>query len=500
MQDIKELLYIIRQHNLPVLNHSGQPLEQHSLLGRFCEGVEKGWFQTDEDARAALYPDDQSGSKFRQLKSVLKDRLYSSIATFEGADGELTDYQRAYYQCHKQWLVVKILTGQNANTAAISLANKLLKQSLKYEFTSLTMDIASYLSVQYSLRESKDDKYREAIALFSRSRATHEAECLAEELYTRLVSRMVNKRSANTEIADLAQEYYARIEPGLHEHQSYRLHLYGNMIGLMRFTALNHHEETLPFCERVIAFFKGKPYEARVPLQIFYYQQLISHVQLRQFREGEAVVGQCLKIMAEGTFNWFKHMELYMQLSFHTGQYEKGGQLLVQALGNPRFQFLPENAIEIWRIYESYGRYLAQLGRISRLDKGKFKLSRFLNETPIFSKDKGGMNIAIIIIKLLFLLSERRYGQMLDEVEATDQYCYRYLSGKNTVRSFTFIKMLLQIPLGQFDVKVIEKKVERYRLKLEETPLQLANQTHEIEIIPYEALWGLALETLKNKS
>ena len=107
------------------------------------------------------------------------------------------------------------------------------------------------------------------------------------------------------------------------------------------------------------------------------------------------------------------------------------------------------------------------------------------------------MNIAIIAIKFLYLLSEKRYSQILDEVEATEQYCYRYLGGKNTVRSFNFVKMLLQIPLGQFDVEVIEKRTVRYRKNLVDNPLQIANQTHEIEIIPYEILWDMALESVR---
>jgi hypothetical protein len=56
----------------------------------------------------------------------------------------LTDYQKAYYECHRLWLiVVKILTGQNANKAAMGLAVKLLKQTERFDFTLLTMDIAS---------------------------------------------------------------------------------------------------------------------------------------------------------------------------------------------------------------------------------------------------------------------------------------------------------------------------------------------------------------------
>lgn len=57
--------------------------------------------------------------------------------------------------------------------------------------------------------------------------------------------------------------------------------------------------------------------------------------------------------------------------------------------------------------------------------------------------------------------------------------------------------MLLQIPLGQFDRAVVETKAARFLEKLRSYPLQLANQTYEIEILPYEDLWQFALESLE---
>lgn len=137
------------------------------------------------------------------------------------------------------------------------------------------------------------------------------------------------------------------------------------------------------------------------------------------------------------------------------------------------------------------------MGLIAHPAKYQFKLAKFINETTIFSKDKSGMNIAIIVIKLLILLQERKFSRLLDEVEATEQYCYRHLRGENTKRSYYFIKMLLQIPLGQFDPEVIESKVSRFNEKLTAIPLQVANQTTEIEVIPYEDLWDFAMQSLR---
>jgi hypothetical protein len=498
MQDLKELVYILNQYQLKPFHSNGQRLDLDSRMGKFYEGLEKNIFETDEEAEKYLFPEGRGASNYRKLKSELRDKLIYTVALFNARGTDFTDYQKAYYDCHKLWLVVKILTGQNANTAAMNLASKLIKQTERFEFTLLTMDIASYLRFQYGLREGNDKKYHESHSLFVVSKTVYEAECMAEEYYTRLMVRTIGHRSANTELVKMAGDYFDEMAPFLERYSSFRLHLYGHLIGLMRFTTVNDYAAALPYCSEVIRFFRSKPYEARVPLQIFYYQKLICHIQLRQFEEGAEVAQYCLGIMYEGTFNWFKYLELYLQLSFHTEQFEKGAEILYQALEHPRFRFLPEHAKETWRIYEAYTHYLMSAGKISGMEKRKFKLTKFINETPILSKDKGGMNIAILTIRFMHLLQEKKLTKLLDETEAVKQYCYRHLGGKNTIRSNHFFRMLMQIPLGRFDVEKVEARVKSHLLVLDENPLQVANQTHEIELIPYEILWKIAMEQLRD--
>jgi hypothetical protein len=59
--------------------------------------------------------------------------------------------------------------------------------------------------------------------------------------------------------------------------------------------------------------------------------------------------------------------------------------------------------------------------------------------------------------------------------------------------------MLMQIPLGRFDAEKVSERVKPSLLVLTETPLQVANQIHEIELIPYEILWEIAMEKLRNQ-
>lgn len=495
MHDLKELILLLHQHNV----HPLRDLEgtKDSKLLALYEGIAKGRYHSDEEAAKDLYREQGASSSYRKLKSTLRDRLLEYVFEINTQQEEYSDYQKAYYECHKQWVIVRFLTGQNANTVALTLANKLLRTAERFDFTLLCMDIASYLRIQYGLRESNPKKFEEATRQFEYFRQVYDAEALAEELYTLLVVRMVNNRSAFTEVVELTKTYAERIHPYMEGFFTYKLHMYGSLIGLTYYTSQNDYQAALRYCQEAITFFQKRPYEARVPLQIFYYQELICNIHLRQFEEGKKAAQHCIRLMQEGTFNWFKYRELYLHLLLHTRHYEEAAQLLYATIEHPRFEFLPENVSEIWRIYEAYLYFLHRAGKVRQVPKAKFKLAKFINEFSIFNKDRSGVNIAIIIIKWLMLIQEKQYGRLLDEVESTEQYCYRHLRGENTRRSYYFIKMLLHVPLGQFERTVVAEKAARLAESLRSVPLQLANQTHEIEIIPYEDLWEMVLDTLE---
>ena len=497
MEDLRELVYLIDMLQLKQPKTKALLLEKGSLMYKLHAGIAKGKFSTDEEAEKFLYPGGGGGGKYRKLKSLFRERLLASVVSLDVETGNLTDYQKAYYRCHRQWHVVKILTAHNANNAAVVLATKLLAQTQQYDFTLLSMDISSYLRFHHGLRGSGSKKFEELHAVFHQQKKIYEAENEAEERYTLLMASYVNSKAADSSIAALAADYYQQIAPWLQLYDSYRLHLYGRLLGLVRFSALHLHEQTLLYCIDCIDFFQKKQYFAKVPLQIFSYQKLICHLQLQQFEEAETAFTYSIQFLEEGTFNWFKQQELRVQLYYHTTQYQAGSALISDIMSHPRFQFQPENVKEIWRIFEAYAAFLDVIGKTKSQQNGQFKLSKFVNETPIFSKDKSGLNVAIIIIRFLHLLQQKKYSRLLDEMDGIQQYNYRYIKGPNTARSFIFIKFLLQIANSHFDQKEISKKVELLKNELTKIRASFDRQDYELEIIPYEAVWEMVVEMLR---
>ncbi len=503
MQILKELAYVIGSHKLRTLDIIEEGTEPKTKVLQFYEGILDGKFESDDDAAHYFYQKDKSYSGYQKLKANLKSRMINTLFFIDMKEASNFERQKAYNICHREWVAAKILIGKNARNAGVSLCHKLLKAAKKYEITDLVLDISRTLRLHYGARLGDQKKFDQYNAIYKEYEPLWRSENLAEELYTELITKYVNSKATKDELHEKAKAYYDLVRDAMEKYDSYRLHLCGSMIKIMIHTSINDSKSTVVACKEAIDFFKKKKYKATTPLQIYYYQLLVEYTQLKMYKEGEEAAKTCLSFMDEGNYNWFKYRELYLMLSFHTKRYKKAYDIFVTTVNHSRFQFLPKSLKELWRIFEAYLHYLIELEKVESDPKdknfNKFRLGRFLNDMPIFSKDKRGMNIPILVIHILFMIHQRKYSDAIDRIEAIEKYCARHLRKNDTFRSNCFIRMLMKIPGSSFHKAGVIRKAKPYLDKLMNTPLDVAHQTHEIEIIPYEDLWEMTLETLDNK-
>lgn len=504
MDILKELTYIVTKNKLKAIELLKTNAKNKSRTVQLYESISEGQFNNDEEAAAFFFPDSEDSAQYRKLKSRLRKRLINSLFFIDVKQASYNDRQRAYYECHKEWAAAKILLGKNAWSSCVDICERILKYAIKYEFTEMALDILRILWLNYGARVGNVKKFEEYKALHQTYEQVFIAENQAELLYTELIVHYVNSKSTKEDMRETAVAYYEQLKEGLDKYDSYRLHLYGGMIELMIHTIVNDYSGTLASCERIIQFFEGKPYAANTPLQAAYYQKLVCHSQLGQYEGAKLAAKKCLDFIEEGSVNWFKYYELYFMLTTHTGQYKNAYNVYQKVTQHKRFPFLHDNVKEIWVIFEAYLHYLYDLEVLKLKDSeshfSKFKLGRFVNDTPIFSKDKRGMNIAILIIQILVLISQKKYNEAIDRMEAIEKYCNRYLQKPHTIRSYYFIKMLLTIPAASFHKKAVDRRAEPFFKKLSQLPIEVTNQTHKIEILPYELLWDMVMNTLEEKT
>jgi hypothetical protein len=503
MQDLIELVQSIHIARFKSSGLWAFVLEPGSMMERLCEAIHEGRVRSDEDAIALLYPGQKGGPKYLNLKERLRERILSVLFLLEFKAAAGSDRQKAYFECNRKWAAAMVLMSKNAKRVSIGLMEDLLKQTLYFEFTELSLSVLSSLRLHYGTIHGDPGRYRLYREMYQRHQREWMMENEAEDLYTHLVSHFVNSKSTKKTLSEQAQEYFDQVRPHLEESESFRLHLCARLIQVMIHSSQNDYATTAQVCEDAIAFFRKKHFESNLPLQAFYYQLIVCYIQLQEFDKGQAIIEQYQSIFEEGSFNWFKLQELFFLLAMYTQHYAEAFDVCESVLKKLRAAATPPaQIVEMWKIYEAYAQYLVHIGKVATPAgySSKFKVAKFLNETPVYSKDKQGMNIPILVVQILFSISEHNYHQSIDRIEAIEKYCSRYLKQNETFRSSCFIKALLQIPAASFRPEAVARKAQKYVEQLRAQPLEVAYQTHEIEIIPYEHLWELAMETLRQQA
>lgn len=506
MNELRELVGIVNKNKLKAVAHvTGKAFLPGPLALKLYDLVAENKVFSDEEAIAILFPGKAktSGQPYQRIKNSLWEYLVQMLLVIDPALQTYNARQRVYFECHKKWASIKILVGRNAYRSTITVASDIYKVARKYDFTEVALDIARFMRLYYGSLEGdlkkfqiykKDVEYLEEVFRY---------ENLAEYYYTDLIISFVNSKAAQKDVAKEAARLFHIVEPGLNEYSSYRLHFMGRLLEVLIFSSVNDYEKIGVVCDKAIRFFEAKSYTANVPLQAFLYQEMVCYLQLRDYPKGRAAATRGLSLLQEGSFNWFKYQELLIYLVLHTGEYQDAYSIYKETVKHRRFGSLPAGIQQIWKIFEAYLYYLKECGYIVPEGSEKevfsrFRMARFVNETPLYNKDKRGLNIPILIFQILVMILTKRYDETIDRMEAIEKYSTRYLKKDDNFRSNCFIKMLLQMAGSGFHKAAVERNAEKYVKLLSTVPLDFAKQSHDIEIIPYEALWKMVVASLDN--
>ena len=498
MKDLIDLVQIVTRSKLRSVELLSDTKKESSKLQEFYDHIVDGRLKSEEEAAMLLYKEDKKAPAYQKLRKNLRDRLLNSLFVIDLKQSSYTDRQKAYYECYKEWAAAKILFGKNARHAALGLALKILKVSRHYEFTELNVDICHTLRLYYGTIEGDYARFQKHTEELRYLEALWLAENQSEDYYLELSIGAVHQKAAKTDNRSQAEQYLEQLAPSLEKFDSYQLHLCARLIEAGIYSSVNDYEALIGVCDRAIGFFEKKAYTASVPLQVFHYQKAICAIQLDRIDEAAHCLVESQQYAEEGSFNWFKAHELSLMILLRQKRYGPAVDLLSTVMGHPAFEDLPENVQAIWKTSEAYLDFLLQIGKLPH--KGTtgrtFRFSKFVNDMQVFAKDKQGMNLHLIIIEILSYLSSKQTDALIERAEALDKYRLRYLQSDEVRRSNYFLKMLLQIPKCAFRKDEILKKTAQDFEGLSAIPIKMANQTLEIEILPYDSIWTYVLDVL----
>ncbi|MBL7781163.1 MAG: hypothetical protein JNM22_08090 [Saprospiraceae bacterium] len=502
MNELKELVDFIEKTKFRSNSLLDAVIQPHSQMGKIYRSIATSQVKTDEEILAA-FPDILGESALMTLKSRLKNRLCEMVFLLDFREEKNPDRQTAFIDCTTKWSSAMILISKNIRSVGIKQIENLLRHTQDFEFTELSMNIVRTLQLYYGTSNIDAKKYEKLDETYHELEATWHAERKAEKLYSDLMMQHVNVRSDKESSAEKAREYFQSIEPDMKRFPAFKVQFFGRMIEALMYDCRNDYTGMEKVCSEAMEFFAGKKYRSEMVQQAFCYNLITCCLYSRQFEKLEAYATHMLVLLEPNSFNWFRIQEILLIATLHTEQYDEALEILQTVQNNPHLAAQPPQINELWKIFEAYLWYLVSIQKvnISEAEKqqNKFRISRFVNDVPLLSKDKGGMNVSVLIIQFLFFVAQRKADECESRIDAMNKYCTRYLSDSNSLRSQYFFKMLIQIPQSDFNLKQIRLKTEKYYTQLLNTPWHVVNQHREVEVIPYENLWLLVLESLQSQ-
>jgi hypothetical protein len=500
MENLRELVYVVSQNKTKRVDVLDTDKRSKSKVNMLFRALSKGEVESDDEALELLYPGATSKSAYNNLKASLRDKLINTLFFLDAHQSNQSDRQIMFFEAHKEYAAAQILLAKNAHKSAVALLEKLFRKCEHFEFFELSLMIARTLCLHYSTRVGDMSKYEYYDEKRTRCERVVHLESLAEKYYSQLILEFVNNKSPKPHLIQQALTYHTELAPSLAEVTTYKFHLFSVLIQLFQHTCSNDYPSTLPICENAIQFFEQKPFTATTPIQLCRHHQLVAYIQLEDYQQAERIAYLSQQLTQEGTFNWFNNLEYLFLLAMHTTRFQDAYTLFNRAVTHRRFAFLPEYVQEMWEIYRAYLHLMIDLGKV-KIDEGDsnftpFRIQRFLNSIPLYSKDKRGMNIAILIVQILFYIQKKKYDLSIDRIETIEKYCSRYLMKPETIRSYYFIKLLLTIPQAGFHQVAVRRHTKTDLEKLQRASSEFSQQFHKIEIIPYELLWEMALQML----
>ena len=498
MDKLLELVKLLDMHKLKSIEIIDNKTNSSSKLMKFYKGLKNGRITNDKDAINLLYPDTENPNAYYKLKHTLRDRLFNTIFFIDVKSNKYSDIHKAKLNTQKYKNLVGILTTKGLSLNAIYISKKYLKIASFYEFTEEQIVFARTLRSFVATKTGNQKLFIYYDKIVSESIDLFKSEMKIEGYFLKIMSIYVNDKSTKphvySEIINILNDLknYQPLKPSANWIYHYA------MLETFKYMCINDYQKALDVSENALLKIAALPFKHTKSIVNISSQSIACCIQLKKYKKGEKFINLGLQIIEEGIFNWFKYKELHLNLCLHTNKYAKAWDIFNETASNKNFKKLNHNIKEIWKIYEAWLHFFiaSKIIKIQDLNYKSFKIARYANEVPLFSKDKRGMNVPILISQIVLLLHQKKYDIVIDRMEAISKYKDRYIDKEYNLRSHIFIKMLLKIPLLDFNQKSVIKETKEDLDLLKKITLDIANQSENIEIIPYEDVWEIVLKQL----
>ena len=437
-----------------------------------------------------------SQTALRKLRGRLQDRLLNHLLFLDHTDSRLMVSRRYELECldllHK--VIILYLEGE------YSLTEKLLRRCLKLaeqgEFSTHAEQALFYLTKIYT-EQRQPNKYRPVSRKLKEVQKIVAKEQESQQILNNVTLTMTKTVAARRAMLPKMAAYIAQVEQ-LHKQAD----TFGTFIILYRLriveAELTGHYQTIirqtALADKLLR--EGKLNARRFDNRFNQFMSIYAHLRGRQAAAGLKLADRYAPDFHPTSSNWFYFYEHYLLLALHANEYERALRLLYVVHKNPSYTKLRPSALARWELMGAYTEFVQPPERIAVRRRNQLAVFAALS-VPEYSRDKRGYNVAILVFQVLHFLQQRMLEPVLSRLERLRKYQQRHLRDAATLRSRTFLRLLMLLPEADFDQVLLARRGKVLLASLRQAPPE-GEADAEIEIIPYEDLWALTLRILRD--
>ncbi|MEO1627388.1 MAG: hypothetical protein AAFV25_19710 [Bacteroidota bacterium] len=453
---------------------------------RLYELIKSENVRTENDAIQLMYDGPRQNREFSELRIELIRQLTHLI--IQNPWHYRTSLQESAVECWKALATVKILIFRHQRIGAVDIALYTLKKARKYDLHRVSVEFAIHLHHHFYTIENNErrGKYYEKIL-----REEKEKAYVEEEVRRKSAKLFYEHNMSRSHTEAFQRDLTAKIKEfsGHYKYESVSINTYIWRLEILS-SYLNHeYGNVVAVCHSAINLMTERGIDRTTS---FRYKLAPAQLLLRQYDDARENIRLAISRIKQGEYSWSVFTYYRLLIELHAGEYEQAYLLYLAASKVPQMSRALD---EQWRIVKAYIAFLIRSGHIRKETSGTPHFRKIIGEMPIFSQDKQGNNINIIILQLLLNLGHNN-DVLIDRAEAIRKYMQRHMKSRQLIRARTFIEMLLMIPRYRFHYQAVLRHSALKRKKLESRPLQMT-QNQDIEIIPYTELWKMTLSVLQ---
>ncbi len=425
------------------------------------------------------------------VKSRLRKKLMNHLFFIDDKKDGLQTPHAIEQNCLAKFYQARILIDSGAYELALPLLKQALAKTLEYDFNftstlCLRLMVHSYVNLkernlfykttsQLETLTKKLAADQESEMLFFEANIELSHSIAARKAYLKNIDHVLTKMNSIWVKAKTYETFnhYYKLSMWLHE-------LTGNFDEIVTLTKLS--EQILKEHQNV-----AKRFDHRYNQFI----QVYAHLRSKRLEEGLELASNYITSFNPASNNWFAFMENYTLLAIHAKKYAAAHLLLHQVQTNPFIKKINKLAQERWALFEAY------LHLVAPQTDQPLKWQNLVHNAPIYSKDKEGFNVAILILQVMYFLEIVDFEALEYRVESLKKYAQHHFKDSFSERSRIFFKLLTILVRANFDPAETQKKGNYLYNKLQKT-IPPGDAYAEIEIVPYEHLWELILEKIKS--